>query len=76
MGGLHFFPRDDVGACNNLWRWLCLPGRLDYDAVARVVSPWQPYAGLLYFHLLLDRLAEAGHIDLGVTHEHQDQKSV
>ena len=34
-----------------------------FEAVMRVVSPWQPYAGLLYFHLLLDRLTEAGHIE-------------
>ena len=63
MGRLHILPGDDVGARNNLRRWLCLPGPLDYEGVRRVVSPWQPYAGLLYFHLLLDRLTEAGHIE-------------
>ena len=31
--------------------------------VRRVLSRWDGYAGLVYFHLLLDRLAEAGHLD-------------
>lgn len=62
MGRLTIFPGDDVGARNNLRRRLRPAEPLDYDAVGRLVSPWQPYAGLLYFHLLLGRLAEAGHI--------------
>jgi hypothetical protein len=28
--------------------------------VARTVGKWQPYAGLLYFHLLLDGLSKTG----------------
>jgi hypothetical protein len=31
--------------------------------VQRLVSCWQPYTGLLYFHLLLSRLGEAGHFE-------------
>jgi DNA-3-methyladenine glycosylase II len=60
LGRLHIFPGDDVGARNNLARWLGLNPPLDYDAVARAVSRWQPYAGMVYFHLLLDRLEAAG----------------
>ena len=33
---------------------------LDYGRVVRVLSKWKPYGGLIYFHLLLDRLARAG----------------
>lgn len=62
MGRLHVFPGDDVGARNNLRRRLRVAEPLDYEAVGRVVSPWQPFAGLLYFHLLLDSLAEAGYL--------------
>jgi hypothetical protein len=29
----------------------------------RVVEPWQPYAGLVYFHLLLDGLSHAGALE-------------
>ncbi|HLJ78022.1 MAG TPA: hypothetical protein VKT75_11450 [Acidobacteriaceae bacterium] len=63
IGRLHIFPGDDVGGRNNLQHWLHLPGPLDYEGVERAVRPWQPFAGLLYFHLLLDRLADAGHIE-------------
>ena len=33
---------------------------MDSEAVRRAVAPWAPYAGLVYFHLLLDRVEEAG----------------
>lgn len=60
LGRLHIFPGDDVGARNNLARWLGLEAPLDYGAVGQAVSRWQPYAGMIYFHLLLDRLAATG----------------
>ncbi|CAL1239912.1 DNA-3-methyladenine glycosylase family protein [Candidatus Methylocalor cossyra] len=62
LGRLGVFPGDDVGARGNLARWLGLSGPLDYAGVRRAVERWQPYAGLLYFHLLLGRLAEAGYL--------------
>lgn len=33
-----------------------------YDAVASLSRRWQPYAGLVYFHLLLDALAARGYL--------------
>ena len=62
LGRTHIFPGDDVGARNNLGRWLRLATPLDYDGVRRVLSRWDGYAGLVYFHLLLDRLREAGNL--------------
>lgn len=56
------FPGDDVGARNNLCRWLGLTEPLDYVGVQQTLARWRPYGGLLYFHLLLDRLAEAGYL--------------
>ena len=53
FGRLHVFPGDDVGARNNLQRWLGLLEPLDYDGVARVLDRWQPFQGLVYLHLLL-----------------------
>ncbi len=60
LGRLQVFPGDDVGARNKLSRWLSQPEPLDYRGVAGVVERWQPYAGLVYLHLLLDSLAVAG----------------
>jgi DNA-3-methyladenine glycosylase II len=65
LGRLNVFPGDDVGARNNLQRWLGRDEPLDYAAVARGLARWQPYQGLVYFHLLLDRLAEAGFLRTG-----------
>lgn len=54
----HIFPADDVGARNNLGRWLGLPGPLNSEAVQAALSPWRGYGGLIYFHLLLKSLGE------------------
>jgi DNA-3-methyladenine glycosylase II len=62
LGRTQIFPGDDVGARNNLQRWLHLAGALDYEGVQRKLSRWQPFGGLVYFHLLLDRLEQAGHL--------------
>lgn len=58
----HIFPGDDVGARNNLTRWLGLNEDLDYEGVRRILAQWKPYGGLIYFHLLLGRLAEQGYV--------------
>jgi DNA-3-methyladenine glycosylase II len=62
LGRLNIYPGDDVGARNNLKRWLGVGKPLNYDGVRRITRRWQPYAGLVYFHLLLDRLAAAGNL--------------
>ena len=63
FGRLHVFPGDDVGAQKRLARWLGRSRPLDYAGVRRAVERWQPYAGLVYFHLLLDGLSQAGALD-------------
>ena len=60
LGRLHVFPGDDVGARKRLGRRLGRSRPLDYAGVQRAVTPWRPYAGLVYFHLLLDGLSRAG----------------
>lgn len=62
LGRLHVFPGDDVGARNTLQRWLGRTKPLDYAHVPRALGKWKPYGGLIYFHLLLTGLAEAGHL--------------
>lgn len=62
LGRWHIFPGDDVGARNNLTRWLGLSEDLDYASVHVVLGRWRKYGGLIYFHLLLDHLAEKGYV--------------
>lgn len=62
LGRVHLFPGDDVGARTNLARWMKLRTPLDYERVRRLSHRWDPFAGLLYFHLLLQSLDEAGRL--------------
>jgi DNA-3-methyladenine glycosylase II len=59
---LNVFPGDDVGARNRLAKWLQRNEPLDYDGVARVTRHWEPYAGVVYFHMLLEGLSEVGEL--------------
>lgn len=63
LGRLHIFPGDDVGVRNRLQRWLNLRKPLDYEGVRRILRRWQPYGGLIYFHLLLTGLDEGGYLN-------------
>jgi hypothetical protein len=49
-----------VGARNSLQHWRRQRKPLDYDGVRRVLSQCENYGGLVYFHLLLDRLVKTG----------------
>ena len=64
LGRVNVFPGDDVGAQKSLARWLGRSGPLDYDGISRAVEKWRPYAGMLYFHLLLDGLSRAGSLEI------------
>jgi DNA-3-methyladenine glycosylase II len=63
LGRFHVFPGDDVGAQKRLGRWLGRSRPMDYAGVQRAVKRWRPYAGLVYFHLLLEGLSQAGALD-------------
>ncbi len=63
LGRLHIFPGDDVGAHNKLRHLFGIDVALEYQAVQRLVARWHPYAGVVYFHLLLDSLSRAGLVD-------------
>ena len=60
LGRTNVFPGDDVGARNNLSRWMHLRKPLDYDRVGGVLRKWKRFAGLIYFHLLLCGLEHSG----------------
>ena len=59
---LDIFPGDDVGARNRLAKWMHRKKPLDYDGVARVTRRWHPFAGMVYFHMLLEGLYETGEL--------------
>ncbi len=61
-GRLQQFPADDVGAWRGLQRWLRLRKPLDYGRAIAITRRWRPYAGFVYFHLLLGRLEHEGWI--------------
>lgn len=58
LGRVHVFPGDDVGAQNKLQRLLGLDVRPDRAATLGLLEKWSPYAGLVYFHLLLESWPE------------------
>ena len=62
LGRLDTFPGDDIGAQNNLQRLFHLPQKPDYNDIRQLTSPWHPYEGVVYFHLLLDKLRAKGSI--------------
>ncbi len=65
LGRLNVFPGDDVGAQKRMARWLGRSRSLDYAGVGRVVEGWQPFSGMVYFHLLLEGLSQAGVLNPG-----------
>jgi DNA-3-methyladenine glycosylase II len=62
LGRWHVLPGDDVGARNNLCRRFGLAPEAGYAEVSKLSRSWWPYGGIVYFHLLLDGLAGAGHL--------------
>lgn len=57
LGRLNVFPGDDVGAQNNLQRLFQLNSKPDYEKISKLTAQWAPYQGLVYFHLLLEKLS-------------------
>ena len=62
LGRVHIFPGDDVGVRNKLQSWMKVAKPLDYEGVNRILTPWKPYGGLVYFLLLLNGLDERGYL--------------
>lgn len=62
LGRLQVLPGDDAGARNNLRKRLGLDPSAGYRELADLARAWWPYGGLVYFHLLLDGLAERGQV--------------
>ncbi len=76
LGRTRVFPGDDVGARNHLEHWLRLRKPLDYDGVQRVLGKWRSCRGLVYFHLLLERLMQEGSMPAGMEENMYELKRV
>jgi DNA-3-methyladenine glycosylase II len=62
LGRLDTFPGDDIGAQNNLRRLFHLDEKPTYEKIRQLTSAWHPYEGVVYFHLLLEKLHGTGAI--------------
>jgi DNA-3-methyladenine glycosylase II len=62
LGRIDIFPGDDVGAQNRLAKWLHRSRRMNYASVRRALKCWEPYAGFIYFHMLMESLSATGNI--------------
>jgi DNA-3-methyladenine glycosylase II len=62
FGRINIFPGDDVGGRNKLYQFLGETTAPNYDGVRRIMERWHPYGGLIYLHLLVDGLADGGHV--------------
>lgn len=60
LGKIDTFPGDDVGAQKNLQELLHINKKLDYKNISEITKKWYPYAGFIYFHLLLYKLKQKG----------------
>ncbi len=58
LGRIHWLPGDDIGVQRNLKNFFHLRGEINYERVFMLKKRWDPYAGLVYFHLLLKKLVE------------------
>lgn len=56
FGRLDVFPGDDVGGQNNLMKLYNLNKRPSYEQLKKQIINISPYEGLIYFHLLLNKL--------------------
>lgn len=60
LGRIGILPGDDVGVQKSLKQLLDLQKMPNYAQIQSLVQQWHPYAGLIYFHLLLQKLAGKG----------------
>ncbi|MFZ0679525.1 DNA-3-methyladenine glycosylase family protein [Candidatus Binatus sp.] len=62
FGRINIFPGDDVGGRNKLFEWLGNGDTPTYAGVGRMLERWHPYGGLIYLHLIVNAVADAGHV--------------
>lgn len=63
LGRTEIMPGDDVGLQRSLKQLFGFKDSPRYDTIQKVTEKWDPFAGLIYFHLLLKGLKEKGFIE-------------
>jgi DNA-3-methyladenine glycosylase II len=66
FGRINIFPGDDVGGRKKLFEWLGSSDAPTYDGVGKMLERWRPYGGLIYLHLIVNAVADAGHVEAGI----------
>ncbi len=59
LGRTDILPGDDVAVQKNIKRIFNLHKKPDYNKIKEIEKKWHPYAGIVYFHLLLQKLSES-----------------
>jgi DNA-3-methyladenine glycosylase II len=60
FGRIDIFPGDDVGGRKKLFEWFGASSDPTYDGVAAMLERWRPYGGLIYLHLIVNAVVDAG----------------
>lgn len=60
LGKTEILPGDDVAIKKSVENLLKLQQRPDFEKIKKVEREWSPYAGLIYFHFLLEKLSKQG----------------
>lgn len=58
LGRIEVLPGDDVGLHRNIKPLLNLRKDPDFERIKKIEREWHPYTGMIYFHLLLNKLFE------------------
>ncbi|WP_052354930.1 hypothetical protein [Candidatus Protochlamydia sp. R18] len=63
LGKTEILPGDDVAINKSVVNLLKLRKKPDFNRIKKVEKEWNPYAGLIYFHFLLEKLSKLGVIE-------------
>jgi DNA-3-methyladenine glycosylase II len=58
LGKIEILPGDDVAIHKSVENLLKLRKKPDFDRIKKIEKEWHPYAGLIYFHFLLEKLSK------------------
>lgn len=65
LGKIEILPGDDVAIHKSVENLLKLRKKPDFDRIKKIEKEWHPYAGLIYFHFLLEKLSKKEIIKYG-----------